>query len=206
MAVLAVCITLTPRKTAMNYFPATFGFSETLNAAGLEFKTAMLQFSQQIRQYQMDCINNELADYEAATKHQKSPRDMAQSQKLQMDLAANQYARFIHYWTGLTQVMLQGTTQLAMAVHKCGVDTTHQLSEQTGATTPSMPEYVQSVMDSGMGYAMASFDASQRYARESAHAVLDSAADHATNGAGKHSKSGAHAKHNSRHGANGAAA
>lgn len=188
----------------MDHFPATFGFTDTLNTVGLEIKMAMLQFSQKIRQYQLDCINAELAAYEAATNHQKSPRDMVQSQKLQLDLVGKQYAGLINYWTGLTQVMLQGTTQMAMVVHQCGVNTTHQLREQTGL--PAMPDYIQSAMDEGMGYAMGNFEASQRYAMDNAHAVLDSAAKHGVDGTGKQSKSGAHVKHNSRHGANGATA
>lgn len=206
MAVLAVCKTLTQRKKLMDHFPATFGFSNNLNAAGLEIRTAMLQFSQQIRQYQMNCVNAELADYEAATKHQKSPRDMAQSQKSQMELAGNQYSRFINYWTGLTQVMFQGSTQMAMAVRKCGVDATQQVREQTGGTTPAMPEYMLSAIDAGMGFAMAGLNASQRIALNNAHAVLDSAEDHDTDETGKHSKSGARAKHNGRHAGNGRAA
>ena len=190
----------------MDHYPAPFGFFDTVNAAGLEIKKAMLQFSEQVRQYQMDCITTELADCEAATKQQKSPPDMAQSQKLQMDMAASQYARFINYWTGLNQLMLQGSTHMAMAVCKCGVLSTQKQREQTGAGTPAMPEYMHAAMDAGIGYAMSNFEALQRYAMDNAHAVLDSTADHTVNGNGKLVKSEVHTKHNSRHGANGASA
>jgi hypothetical protein len=190
----------------MDYYPATFGFSNTLNVAGLEIKTAMLRFSQQIRQYQMDCINSELADHEASKKQQKLPRDIAHSQKSQLELVGNQYAKFVNYWTGLNQVMLHETAQMAMAMRKCGVNTAQKLLAQTGASIPTTPEHVHSAMDAGMGYIMANFEASQRYALENAHAVLDSADEQAVSSTGKYSKPSGHLKQNSRRGANGAAA
>ena len=91
-------------------------------------------------------------------------------------------------------------------VHKCGVDATQQLGEQVGGTTPAMLNYMLSAMDTGMGYAVASFESSQRFAMDNAHAVLDSTENHANDSTGKHSKSGAHAKHNGRHAVNRASA
>jgi hypothetical protein len=51
-------------------------------------------------------------------------------------------------------------------VHKCGVDATQQLREQVGGTTPAMLNYMLSAMDTGMGYAVASFESSQRFAMD----------------------------------------
>ena len=196
--------TLTVRKKLMDNSHSDFGLANSVNTAGLEIKMAMLEFSQKIRQYQLDCIKAELANYAAATTRQKSTRGIMQSQKFQLESVGNQYVGLINYWTGLSQMMLQGTTQMAMAIQKCGVNTAHGLREQTGLT--AMPDYLQSAIDAGMGYSLASFEASQRYAMDNAHAVLDSAEEQAVNGTGKHSKSSGRVKHNSRHGVNGATA
>lgn len=213
LAVLAMRKTLNHRKQLMNHIPATVGFSDTPNVAGLEMKAAMLQFAQQICQYELDCIQTELADDEAETQRQKSPRDMAQSQKLPMNLPGGPYFKLINYWTGLTQVMFQGSVQMSAAMHKCGVGALEQLREQTSRVTPAipgitpaMPNYMLSAMESGMGYLMATLDESQHFAMDNANAVLDDTEEHATDGAGKHSKSGARAKHNGRHASDGTAA
>ena len=52
----------------MNHIPATVGLYGTPNVAGLEMKAAMLQFAQQICQYELDYIQTELADDEAETQ------------------------------------------------------------------------------------------------------------------------------------------
>lgn len=186
----------------MSHPPTAFGFSDSMNSATLGMKAAVLEFAQQVHQYQMGCIHAELADYEAAIKSpKKSLREPLQSQKMQMDLVHSQYFRVVNYWTGLSQVMLQGTTQMALAMRKCGVDSTQQLREQTG--TPAMPDYIQSVVNSGMDHFAAGFDASRRFAEENAHAVLDAGEDHSTEAVSKHAKNGSHAKHTSRHTAEG---
>jgi hypothetical protein len=213
LAVLAARKTLNHRKQLMNHIPATVGFSGNPNVAGLEMKAAMLQFAQQIFQYELDYIQTELADDETETQRQKPPRDMAQSQKLPINLPGGPYFKLINYWTGLTQVMFQGSVQMSAAMHKCGVGALEQLREQTSRVTPAIPgitpaipNYMLSAMEVGMGYAMATLDESQHFAVDNANAVLDATEEHATDGAGKHSKSGARAKHNGRHASDGTAA
>ena len=197
----------------MNHTSATLGFFDIPHTTGVEIGTAMLRFFQQIRQYQMDCIQAELADAEAETKRQKSPGDLANLQQRQMNLAVDPYFKLVNYWTGLTQVMFQGSAQMAMSVRNCGADATRQLCEQNsgGATPaiPAIPNYMLSAMESGVGNAMATLGALQRAAMDNAHSVLDVTEDHipeSTDGSGKHAKSGAQSRHNGRHASDGAAA
>ena len=119
----------------------------------------------------------------------------------------NQVSRFVNYWTGLTQLVFQGSTQMGMTLRKCGMHATQQLREQTQSHTPAIPDYLRSTMDAGMGYAVASLDASQRFAVDSADAVLDATEDQNSDGRRKYAKSGPQAhEHNGRHSGGDAAA
>lgn len=195
----------------MNHTPTTLGFSDAQSAVGLEMKTAMLQFAQEICQYQLDCIQTELANDEAVSQRQPPSRNAAQSQTWPMNGLSDSYFRLFGYWAGLSRLMFQGSLEMAMATEKCCLDTLELLREQTSRVTPAIPgitpaipNYMLSAMEVGMGYAMATLDESQRFAVNHANGELDASKEHA--GAGKHAKSNAPEKRNGRHASDSAAA
>jgi hypothetical protein len=194
----------------MNHTSETFGFFDIPHTTGVEIGTAMLRFFQQIRQYQMDCVQAELADAEAATNRQKAFGDQANSQQRHMNLTVEPYFKLVNYWTGLTHVIFQGSAQMAMAVRNCGVDATRQLREKTsGVATPAIPNYMLSAMEFGVGNAMATLGALQHATMDNAHGALDVTEDHileSADGMGRYAKSGAQSRYNGRHTSDGAAA
>lgn len=208
---LAVPRTLNQRKQPMNHTPTTLGFSDAQSAAGLEMKTAMLQFTQEVFQYELDCIQKELANDEAVSQQKQLSHNAAPSQKWPMNGLSEPYFRLLGYWTGLSRLMFQGSLEMAVATEKCCLDALELLREQTSritpaipGITPAIPNYMLSAMEVGMGHAMATLDESQRLAVDHANGELGATQEHA--GAGKRSKSNMPEKRHGRHAPDGAAA
>lgn len=175
----------------MNHTPTTLGFSDAQSAAGLEMKTAMLQFAQEVCQYELDCIQKELANDQAVSQQKQLSRNTAQSQQWPMNGLGDAYFRLLGYWTGLSRLMFQGSLEMAMATEKCCLDTLELLREQTSrvmpaipGVTPAIPTYMLSAVETGIGYAMATLDESQRLAVDHTNGELGAAREHVGASAG----------------------